>query len=85
MVKDLERLADAGTRGDPELPLRWTSKSVRKLADGLVGLGHKLSYRTGARFPRALGHSLQANRKTHQAADHPDRDAQLGLINQTPR
>ena len=85
LVKDLERLVDAGTRGDPELPLRWTSKSVRKLADGLVGLGHKVSYRTVARLLRALGYSLQANRKTHEGADHPDRDAQFELINETAK
>ena len=63
--EDLERLLDDGTRGDPELPLRWTSKSVRKLAEGLRELGHEVSYRTVARLLRALGYSLQANRKTH--------------------
>jgi Rhodopirellula transposase DDE domain len=55
LVRDLERLVDAGTRGDPELPLRWTSKSVRKIADGLVELAHRVSYRTVARLLRALG------------------------------
>jgi Rhodopirellula transposase DDE domain len=85
LLRDLERLVDAGTRGDPELPLRWTSKSVRKLADGLAGLGHKVSYRTVARLLRALGYSLQANRKTHEGADHPARDAQFELINETAK
>jgi hypothetical protein len=83
LIGDLERLVDAGTRGDPELPLRWTSKSVRKLADGLAELGHRVSYRTVARLLRQLGYSLQANRKTHEGADHPDRDAQFEHINQT--
>jgi transposase len=85
LAGDLERLVDAGTRGDPELPLRWTSKSVRKLADGLAELGHKVSYRTVARLLRRLGYSLQANRKTHEGADHPDRDAQFEHINQTAK
>jgi hypothetical protein len=85
LAKDLERLVDAGTRGDPELPLRWTSKSVRKLADGLTELGHRVSYRTVARLLRSLGYSLQANRKTHEGADHPDRDAQFEHINATAR
>ena len=85
LIGDLERLVDAGTRGDPELPLRWTSKSVRKLADGLAQLGHQVSYRTIARLLRALGYSLQANRKTHEGADHPDRDAQFEHINHTAR
>ncbi|HET6550696.1 MAG TPA: ISAzo13 family transposase [Solirubrobacter sp.] len=85
LASDLERLVDAGTRGDPELPLRWTSKSVRKLADGLAGLGHEVSYRTVARLLRTLGYSLQANRKTREGADHRDRDAQFEHINQTAR
>ncbi len=85
LIRDLEWLVDAGTRGDPELPLRWTSKSVRKLADGLAELGHRVSYRTVARLLRALGYSLQANRKTHEGADHPDRDAQFEYINQTAK
>ena len=85
LAKDLERLVEAGTRGDPELPLRWTSKSVRKLADGLGELGHQVSYRTVARVLRSLGYSLQANRKTREGADHPDRDAQFEHINATAR
>jgi hypothetical protein len=85
LLRDLERLVDAGTRGDPELPLRWTSKSVRKLAGGLVELGHTVSYRTVARLLRQLGYSLQANRKTHEGADHRDRDAQFEHINQTAK
>jgi hypothetical protein len=85
LVRDLERLVDAGTRGDPELPLRWTSKSVRKLADGLAELGHTVSYRTVARLLRSLGYSLQANRKTREGSDHPDRDAQFELINETAK
>jgi transposase len=85
LAGDLERLVDAGTRGDPELPLRWTSKSVRKLADGLAELGHTVSYRTVARLLRRLGYSLQANRKTHEGADHPDRDAQFEHINRTAK
>ena len=82
LIKALERLVDAGTRGDPELPLRWTSKSVRKLADALGELGHAVSYRTVARLLRSLGYRLQANRKTHEGADHPDRDRQFEHINQ---
>jgi hypothetical protein len=85
LVRDLERLVESGTLGDPELPLRWTSKSVRKLADGLRELGHQVSYRTVARLLRALGYSLQANRKTDEGSDHPDRDRQFEHINQTAK
>jgi transposase len=85
LVEDLERLLDADTRGDPELPLRWTSKSVRRLAEGLGELGHEVSYRTVARLLRALGYSLQANRKAREGADHPDRDAQFRHIGEIAR
>jgi transposase len=81
LLADLERLVDADSRGDPELPLRWTSKSVRKLAEGLRELGHRVSYRTVARLLRELGYSLQANQKTREGSSHPDRDAQFRQIN----
>jgi len=82
LIADLERLVDADSRGDPEQPLRWTSKSVRKLAEGLRELGHEVSYRTVARLLRSLGYSLQANAKTREGHSHPDRDAQFGHISQ---
>jgi transposase len=83
LVEDLERLVDGDSRGDPELPLRWTAKSVRKLADGLRELGHRASHETVARLLRALGYSLQANAKVREGRQHPDRDAQFVHINET--
>lgn len=83
LIADLERLVDADSRGDPEQPLRWTSRSVRKLAEGLCELGHEVSYRTVARLLRSLGYSLQANAKTREGQSHPDRDAQFRQISQT--
>jgi transposase len=82
LLADLERLLEGETRGDPERPLLWTSKSVRKLAAELRGLGHEVSYRTVARLLHELGYSLQANRKTKEGAQHPDRDAQFRHINE---
>ncbi|MDT5069983.1 MAG: hypothetical protein QOI48_3895 [Solirubrobacteraceae bacterium] len=79
----LERLVDGGTRGDPQSPLRWTSKSAAKLAEGLRELGHDVAGRTVARLLRRMGYSLQANRKTLEGARHPDRDAQFEHINAT--
>jgi Rhodopirellula transposase DDE domain len=81
--KALERLVEDGTRGDPQSPLRWTSKSAAKLADGLRDLGHDVAGRTVARLLRGMGYSLQANRKTLEGARHPDRDAQFEHINAT--
>ncbi len=79
----LERLVEGGTRGDPQSPLRWTSKSAVKLAEGLRELGHDVAGRTVARLLRRMGYSLQANRKTLEGARHPDRDAQFEHINAT--
>jgi len=78
---DLERLVDPVTRGDPESPLRWTCKSVRKLAEELQRLDHKVSHTLVAELLQAKDYSLQANRKTIEgAASHPDRNAQFEYI-----
>jgi hypothetical protein len=79
----LERLVDPVTRGDPESPLRWTSKSGAKLAQALRELGHDVVDRTVLRLLKANGYSLQANKKTREGAQHPDRDAQFAHIHQT--
>ena len=83
LEQDLDRLVDPVTRGDPESPLRWTSKSGAKLAAALQELGHDVVERTVLRLLKANGYSLQANRKTREGASHPDRDAQFQHINQT--
>ena len=83
--KDLGRLLEDGTRGDPESPLRWTSKSAAKLAAGLVEFGHHVSEITVARVLKSMGFSLQANRKTREGSDHLDRDAQFSYINETAK
>jgi hypothetical protein len=77
---DLEGLIEPVTRGDPESPLRWTSKSVRRLADELNKMGHKTSHRMVAELLRQTGYSLQANRKTIEGSANPDRNAQFEYI-----
>ncbi len=81
----LDGLLEDGTRGDPCSPLRWTSKSAAKLRDGLGELGQHVSEITVARVLRSMGFSLQANRKTREGTDHPDRDAQFRYINDTAK
>jgi hypothetical protein len=71
---------DGATRGDPESPLLWTSRSVAKLTEQLRALGFRVHESTVRRQLKALGYSLQANRKTHEGADHPDRDGQFQHI-----
>ena len=80
---DLERLVDPVSRGDPESPLRWTSKSVRTLAAALRDLGHRVSHQWVAEALHGLGYSLQGNRKTREGSANPDRDAQFAHINAT--
>lgn len=81
--RDLERLVDPLTRGDPESPLRWTCKSTRQLAAALQDQGHVVGRQKIADLLAEMGYSLQANRKTKEgSADHPDRDQQFNYINE---
>ena len=82
VVSDLETLIEPTSRGDPESPLRWTSKSTRKLAEELIKMGHKVSHSRVADMLRMLGYSLQANKKTIEGTSHPDRDQQFNYINE---
>jgi transposase len=81
LSEDLERLVEPVTRGDPESPLRWTSKSVRKLAKELQGMSHQVSHELVSELLHALGYSLQANRKTREGGEHPDRNGQFEHLN----
>ena len=81
LLSDLKYLVEPATRGDPMAPLLWTAKSLRRLAAGLRGLGHRICHNVVADLLRDLGYSLQANRKTREGTNHPDRDAQFGYIN----
>ncbi len=81
LSEDLERLVEPVTRGDPESPLRWTSKSVRKLAKELQRLGHQVSHELVSELLHGLGYRLQALRKTREGGEHPDRDRQFEYLN----
>ena len=81
LVADLEKLVEPATRGDPESSLRWTCKSVRKLAEQLERMGHQVSYPVVAELLHEMEYSLQANRKTKEGESHPDRNAQFEHIN----
>jgi transposase len=81
LLTDLRDLVEPATRGDPTAPLLWTAKSLRNLAAGLRELGHRIGHNVVADLLRDLGYSLQANRKTREGTNHPDRNAQFGYIN----
>src|SRR5712691_4178331 len=81
LQRDLEALLEPVTRGDPQSPLRWTCKSLRKLAAELQRQGHSVSRSRVSDLLRAMKYSLQANRKTQEGGTHPDRNAQFEHIN----
>jgi transposase len=81
LKSELEELLESTTRGDPDSPLRWTCKSVRKLTAELEAMGHRISHQVVADLLHELGYSLQANRKTKEGASHPDRNAQFEHLN----
>jgi transposase len=80
LVQALERGVDPVTRGDPESPLLWTSKSTYHLSEALRPQGHPISQRSVYKLLRESGYTLQANRKRDEGASHPARNAQFEYI-----
>ena len=81
LIGALERLVEPVARGDPMSPLRWTCKSTYTLAEELKRQGFQVSPWKVAELLRKKGYSLQANRKTREGKQHPDRNAQFEHIN----
>ncbi|MDT5115396.1 MAG: hypothetical protein QOE30_1135 [Mycobacterium sp.] len=82
LVPALLALVEPDERGDPMSPLRWTTKSLRNLAEELTLQGHPVSAPTVGRLLKDQGFSLQANAKTLEGKQHPDRDVQFRYINE---
>src|SRR6185436_11316200 len=76
-------LVAPGERGDPMSPLRWTCKSLRRLAGELAARGHRISHTVVGELLKQQKFSLQANCKTREGRGHPDRDAQFAYISQS--
>ena len=81
LLTDLGALVEPTSRGDPQSPLQWTCKSVRRLAHELQAQGHPVGRTLVSELLDEMGYSLQANRKTREGDSHPDRDAQFQHIN----
>ena len=81
-AKELESLLEPAVRGEPESPLLWTSKSLRKISKELKSRGYPISYNLVGLLLKEQGFSLQANRKTYEGKSHPDRDEQFNYIHQ---
>ena len=82
LLEQLDSLVDPTAKGDPGNPLKWTSKSVRKLAVELNGKGYQVCPKTVSSLLKELGYSLQANKKTLEGNQHIDRDKQFNHINE---
>ena len=81
LLADLQGLVEPATRGDPQAPLLWTSRSLRNLTTALQAMGHRVCHNVVANLLRQLEYSLQSNRKTREGTNNPDRDAQFDHIN----
>jgi len=81
LLSDLGALVEPTCRGDPQSPLRWTCKSVRRLAEELQAQGHRVGRTLVSTLLDSMGYSLQGNRKTREGDSHPDRNAQFEYIN----
>ncbi len=82
LVAELEALVELDSRGDPMSPLRWTCKSTRQLANVLTERGHTVSHTVVAELLHEADYHLQANVKTLEGTQHPDRDAQFHYLNE---
>jgi hypothetical protein len=81
LPRELTRILEETTAGDPMSLLKWTGKSTRTIAEELTRRGYEVSAATVARCLHTMGYALQANRKTLEGPQHPDRDQQFRYIN----
>jgi hypothetical protein len=81
LPRRLRTIVEETTAGDAMSPLRWTSKATRTIAEELTRSGHPISSVTVGRCLEAMGFTLQANVKTREGPQHPNRDAQFGYLN----
>ena len=77
---ELRKIIEPHIRGEPESPLLWRSKSLRKLSAELKSRGYQVSHRGVGEILKSEGFSLQANRKTDEGKSHPDRNEQFQHI-----
>src|SRR5665811_1401360 len=85
LLQAINNIVSPHTMGNPMNPLIWTSKSIRKITAELLVLGYKVCHEVVRQCLIGLGYSLQANKKTKEGGDSPDRDAQFEHINATAK
>jgi hypothetical protein len=82
LIDDLRGLVEPQTRGDPQSPLKWTCKSLRKLSAALRDMGHRVGRTVVGELLHALGYSLQANRKMDARGFEPSGSRRAILLHQ---
>ena len=83
LIKEITKIVDQNTLGDPMSALKWTCKTTRNIAELLNKKNIEVSQRTVCRVLHDLDYSLQGNKKILSGKDHPDRDEQFKMINRT--
>ena len=83
LPKWIEEIVSPETYGNPENPLKWTTKSLRNIQESILSEHHiYVGHSSIATILRQLEYSLQSNRKMLQIGEsHPDRNAQFEFIN----
>jgi Rhodopirellula transposase DDE domain len=81
LLRRLKLIVEETTAGDPMSPLKWTSKSTRTIAEELTRTGHPVSNVTVGRCLEEMGYTLQADVKTREGPQKPNRDAQFRYLN----
>lgn len=79
--KEIDNIVSPYTRGDPDNPLKWCSKSLRKIVGALKDKGYIISHVSVEKYLKNNGFSLQSNRKTDEGSSEEDRDKQFEHIN----
>ncbi len=82
LLATIEKIVSPHTMGDPTNPLIWTSKSIRKITRSLNDEGFTVCHEVTRKCLIKLNYSLQANKKTKEGGNHPDRDSQFEFINE---
>lgn len=81
MVKDLLAIVEESAQGDPMSILQWTNKGLITLSKALKEKNHTVSHTKVGQLLVENKYRLQANKKTKEGTNHPDRDAQFRYIN----
>ena len=79
--EELIRLVESSTRGDPQRPLIWESKGLRRLSSELKQKGYDVSHVLVEKLLHEMEYNLKSNRKTDEGKNHPDRNLQFEHIN----